>query len=577
MQTFDNVGATPYDAPVLIVGGGPVGLGLALELAYRNVRSILIERGDGVVRYSKMGHVSVRSMEHCRRWGVAEAVRNCGFPRDYPLNQVFCTSLNGQHIATIEYPSISQERATDLSPETKQRCPQLWFDPILARAAANSPRVTLRYNTCLEEFAEDELGVTAVVSDTGSGDRHGIRVRYLAACDGSGSTVRRALGIPLEGDPVLSYSVGIYFTARDLIKHHKMGPGSRYWMVGEEGTWGNLTVVDAKDVWRLTVTGSKERVEADSFDAHAWLRRCLGRDDIPYHIDTVLPWRRSRLVAASFGRGRVYLAGDACHVNAPNGGYGMNTGLGDAVDLGWKLQGVLEGWAPPELLDTYEIERRPIAQRNVDAAAVNFTLTRPNLSYHQVEAYSPAGEATRARLADHMVRNTTQEWETLGVHLGYRYEGSPIIVTDGTAAPEDHLSRYVPTARPGHRAPHVALPDGTSILDLYGHSFVLLRFDGKGSPDADPSVAAVVAAARKQGVPLAVHAIADESARVLYERRFVLVRPDGHVAWRGDRLPEAAATLIGTVTGWDLAESGPAQRAKGAVRADLQPLTGGSP
>jgi 2-polyprenyl-6-methoxyphenol hydroxylase-like FAD-dependent oxidoreductase len=562
VQTFDHIAKSAYDAPVLIVGAGPVGLGLALELAYRNIRSILIEQGDGVVRYSKMGHISVRSMEHCRRWGVSEAVRNCGFPRDYPLNQIFCTSLNGQHIATIEYPSISQETSTDLSPETKQRCPQLWFDPILARAAANSPLIELRYNNRLEEFAEDELGVTAVVSDAGSGERDTIRALYLAACDGSGSTVRRALGISLIGDPVLSYSVGIYFTARDLIKHHKMGPGSRYWMIGEEGTWGNLTVVDAKDVWRLTVTGSKERVEAESFDADAWLRRCLGRADIPYHIDAVLPWRRSRLVAESYGGRRVYLAGDACHVNAPNGGYGMNTGLGDAVDLGWKLHGVLEGWAPPELLDTYETERRPIAQRNVDAAAVNFTLTRPNVSYEQVEADTPTGEATRARLASHMVGNTTQEWETLGVHLGYRYEGSPIVVPDGTPEPEDHLSRYVPTARPGHRAPHIVLSDGSSILDLYGRGFVLLHFDELRSPEANTALAAVVGRARTQGVPLAVHAIVDEAARELYERHFVLVRPDGHVAWRGDRLPDAAEALIATVTGGDLAGSEPVPGAK---------------
>jgi 2-polyprenyl-6-methoxyphenol hydroxylase-like FAD-dependent oxidoreductase len=531
-------------------------LGLSLELAYRNIRCMLIEQGDGIVRYSKMGHVSVRSMEHCRRWGVAEAVRNCGFPPDYPLNQIFCTSLNGRHIATLEYPSTAAERRSDLSPESKQRCPQLWFDPILARAAAASPQVALRYRRRLIEFKQDETGVTAVIENSESGARETVRAQYLVGCDGSGSTVRRALGIELEGDPVLSYSVGIYFTAPELIRHHSMGPGTRYWMIGEEGTWGNLTVVDAKDIWRLTITGGKERVEAADFDADRWLRRCLGRNGIPYTIDAVLPWRRSRLVAARYGRGRVYLAGDACHVNPPNGGYGMNTGLGDAVDLGWKLQAVLEGWAPAALLSTYESERRPIALRNVNAAAANFTLTRPRLSYAHVEERSAEGEATRARLAQHMTANTRQEWETTGVHLGYRYEGSAIIVPDGSTEPEDPLSDYAPTARPGHRAPHVPLPDGRSILDLFGRSFVLLWLDVIHTDSCRLAVDALADAARRAGMPLKIHAIDDPAARDLYGRAFVLVRPDGHVAWRGNAWPDDADGLIATVCGRRLVQPG---------------------
>lgn len=534
----------PGRTPVLIVGGGPVGLGLSLELAYRGVPCMLIDQGDGIVRMSKMGHVSVRSMEHCRRWGVAEAVRNCGFPEDYPLNQIFCTSLNGQHIATMEYPSIADEPSSDLSPEKKQRCPQLWFDPILARAAEASDKVTLRYHCRLVEFAQDADGVTAVLEDTRTGARDEIRADYMVGCDGSGSMVRRALGIELLGDAVLSYSTGIYFTAPDLLKHHKMGPGTRYWMIGEEGTWGNLTVVDAKDIWRLTVTGSKEKVEAKDFDADYWLRRCLGRDDIEYSITAVLPWRRSRLVAEHFGEGRVFLAGDACHVNAPNGGYGMNTGLGDAVDIGWKLAAVIQGWGGPDLLDSYEIERQPIAQRNVDAAAINFGLTRPKLSYAHVEEDGAEGDATRAVLAEEMVANTRQEWETYGVHLGYRYEGSPVIVRDGTPEPEDHLSDYVPTARPAHRAPHVELADGRFIIDLFGPGFVLLSFGGNAA-ETDRWVSA----AAQRGIPLAIEPIDDQAAALLYERRYVLVRPDGHVAWRGDALDRDAGEILDIVVG----------------------------
>ena len=557
----------PTDIPVLIVGGGPVGLGLALELASRQICCTLIEKGDGVVRLSKMGHVSVRSMEHCRRWGVAEAVRNVPFPRDYPADQVFCTSLTGRHVTTLKYPSKDQELSNAFSPEQKQRCPQLWFDPILAKSAAQNSAIELRYGTQLESFLQDADGVTAQLRDLGSGRLNTMRARYMVGCDGAGSVVRQALGIEYEGDPVLSYSVGIYFTARDLVQHHPMGAASRYWLIGPEGTWGNLTVVDGKDLWRLTITGSQEKVEAKDFDADHWLRRCLGSDAISYHIDAVLPWRRSRLVARKYGSGRVFLAGDACHLNAPNGGYGMNTGLGDAVDIGWKLAATLQGWGGPKLLASYETERRPVAQRNVDAAAQNFGSTRPSVSYTHVEEAGAEGERTREALSAHMNSNTRQEWETLGVHLGYRYEGSPIIWADGTAEPADHLSDYVPTARPGHRAPHVFLSEGNSILDLFGQGFVLLDFSSADGASID--AAPLREAASRLGIPFAVHNIANAEAATLYERRLVLVRPDGHVAWRGDELDIDSESLWRMVTGWQEEEDrrGAHERSQSGVPA----------
>jgi 2-polyprenyl-6-methoxyphenol hydroxylase-like FAD-dependent oxidoreductase len=532
------------ELPVLIVGGGPVGLGLALELALRDVRSMLIEQTDGVVRLSKMGHVSVRTMEHCRRWGVADSVRNSGFPPDYPLNQVFCTSLNAQHITTLEFPSHAEQSFNALSPEQKQRCPQLWFDPILARQLAQQSLASIRNHTRLVSFNQDEARVSALVEDVRSAKRTTIEASYLVGCDGAGSLVRQQLGIKLLGDAVLSYSTGIYFTAPDLLKHHKMGAATRYWMVGEEGTWGNLTVVDAKDIWRLTITGSMERVEAKDFDADYWVRRCLGRSDINYSITAVLPWRRSRLVAERYREGRVFLAGDACHINAPNGGYGMNTGIGDSVDLGWKLAATLQEWGGPGLLDSYERERKPIAQRNVDAAAFNFNSTRPKLSYLHVEEATEAGAVARAAIARAMRENTGQEWESEGVHLGYRYEGSPIIVPDGTPEPEDKLSEYVPTARPGHRAPHFSV-EGQSILDSFGSGFVLLCFTDQGEAE----VAALGRVAESRGIPLIIKKISDPAARDLYERRYVLVRPDGHVAWRGDNFDRQPAELLDIVTG----------------------------
>jgi len=537
--------------PVLIAGGGPVGLGLALELAGRKIPSILIEQGDGVVRLSKMGAVSVRSMEHCRRWGVADKVANSGFPHDHPHSQIFCTSLNGREILTVEVPGRDADHsADDLSPEKRQRCPQLWFDPILQRKAVADPLITLVYSTRFIGFLQDAEGVTVEIEDVQSGERGKVRAQYLVGCDGGGSAVRQALGLKLEGER-LSNSVGIYFTSYDLLKHQKMPIGTRYWMLGEEGTWGNLTVVDGKDVWRLTITGSAASVDMDKFDADYWLRRCFGSDAIEYSITAVLPWWRNRMVADHYGMGRVYLAGDACHMNAPNGGFGMNTGLGDSVDIGWKLQGVLEGWASPDILASYESERRPIARRNVDAAARNFTLTKAQRSYAHVDDEGPEGDATRTALREMMRRETAPEWETLGVHLGYRYEGSPIILNDGTVEPEDDLSVYVPTSRPGHRAPHFWLSPGVSILDEFGEGYVLLQFGG----DAASSRRLEDAAARA-GVPLRTIAIDNEHAVPLYERKLVLVRPDGHVAWRGDCLDADPDEIIATVTGWRIASQG---------------------
>jgi hypothetical protein len=294
-----------------------------------------------------------------------------------------------------------------------------------------------------------------------------------------------------------------------------------------------------------------ERVEANNFDADYWVRRCLGRNDIEYSITAVLPWRRSRLVAERYREGRVFLAGDSCHVNAPNGGYGMNTGIGDSVDLGWKLAATLQGWGGAGLLDSYQQERKPVAQRNVNAAAFNFNSTRPKLSYLHVEDATEEGAVTRATIAQAMRENTRQEWESEGVHLGYRYENSPIVISDGTPEPEDKLTQYVPTSRPGHRAPHFKL-DGRSILDSFGAGFVLLCFTASYNSEG---VSAMSRAAAQRTIPFVCKIIEDPAAKALYEYLYVLVRPDGHVAWRSDTLDIDPAELFDIVSGQTTIES----------------------
>jgi hypothetical protein len=321
----------------------------------------------------------------------------------------------------------------------------------------------------------------------------------------------------------------------DLLDRVGKDEAERYIFVGPEGTWGNWTVVDGKNLWRFTILGSPEKLDLDSLDVAAWVRRALGRDDIPFEVHSVLPWRRAELIADTFRRGRVFLAGDSAHIMSPTGGMGMNTGLGDVVDLGWKLDAVIRGWGAPELLETYEFERRPVAIRNAAASTHNFKSWQPLESTAAILDESPEGEALRRRIGDGLRESTRLDWESWGLQVGYRYEGSAAILTDGTPPTPDDYGSYAPTSRPGSRAPHAWMADGQSTLDLFGKGFVLLCFEGSNVRD----VAALQDASASRAVPLTIVSVADQEIARLYERCLVLVRPDGHVVWRGDSVLSA--------------------------------------
>jgi 2-polyprenyl-6-methoxyphenol hydroxylase-like FAD-dependent oxidoreductase len=533
-----------FQTSVLVVGAGPIGLSLALDLAWRGVDCILIDQGDGTMPHSKIGLISVRSMELFRRWGMVDRVRQCGFPDDYPLNMVFCTSLAGYTIGISEYPSSRDDLPTSVSPETKQRCPQLWLDPILAKCVGEYERARILYHCELLSFKQTADRVLAQTRDVRTGESLTIEAQYLVGTDGARSTVRRALGIRMEGDAALSHSMSIYIRSPGLLTHHDKGPAERYLMVAPDGLWGNLTVIDGDALWRLTVLGSATRPEAGEFDARAWVLRCFGTNTIPFEIDAVLPWRRSRLVAERFGRGCVFMAGDAVHTMSPTGGFGMNTGIADVADLGWKLDAVLRGWGGSDLLESYDAERRPAGWRNVNAAADNFQRLITEMDFSQVNDANASADQARRTLGAQLKEATQREWEVTGVALGYRYENSPICIADGTPPTPDDSITYIPTARPGHRAPHAYLPDGRSTLDLFGRGYVLLNF---GADAGD--VNAIDQTARSSHVPLAVVPIGDAKIAELYERKLVLVRPDGHVAWRADELERDSHELIDIVRG----------------------------
>lgn len=518
---------------------------LALDLGWRDVSCTVIEQGDGAVGQPKIGHIAMRTMEFYRRWGIDRRVRECGFPPEFSLSKVVCTSLAAEPLFVEELASIRDMPKPDYTTETKQRCPQHWLVPILQKSVAEYTSVDVRYGWKLERFEQFDDHVDAHVRIAASGEAVIIRAKYLVACDGFGSTIRQSLGIAMHGKPTLSYSIGVMVQSKDLLRYCHYGPAERYFFVGPEGTWGNWTVIDGQGLWRLTVLGSTQKLDLETFDARAWVRRAIGRDDAPFEIVSLLPWKRSEVTAERFSDRRVFLVGDSAHSMSPTGGMGMNTGACEAVDIGWKLEAMVKGWGGATLMDSYDAERRPIAVRNAASSTENFKAITSAGDCGAILDDTPEGADVRRRVGDGLrAAMKARYWEPSGLQLGYRYEGSPICIPDGTPPTPDEQAQYIQTARPGHRAPHAWMDDGRSTLDLFGRGFALLRFPGSHDVDVD----ALTHAAAARHVPLTVTAVDTPEIAALYAAPLVLVRPDGHVAWRGQTVVDAVR-IIDTVRG----------------------------
>jgi len=533
----------PQKHPVLIVGGGPVGLALAVELGWRGIACTLMEQGDGTIVIPKMNEVNIRTMEFCRRWGVAKSVHESPFSPDYPLDAAFVTSLSGHELGRIPIAPRMKEPEPH-SPVRQQVCSQMWFDPILQRFAGTFPNVNLRYRTRLESFQASDDGVSADITDLPSGRRERLEAKYLVACDGANSTVRRSLGIELAGHGLLGDSLNLFFRAPDLLRQCGKKPGTSFIAMDRGGLWAILRIIDpANAMWRLMVLDVDRQQMPESIDRNALIRRAIGR---PIDVEWLgfSFWTRRSTVAKRYSEGRVFLAGDAVHQFSPTGGQGMNTGIGDAVDLGWKLAAVLGGWGGEGLLSSYDGERRAIGVRNVSLTTAFYLDHHKFRGLDAIEEDGRVGSEMRQLVGEMLVRDVGRMFRTTGIQLGYRYEGSPICISDGTPPDPDDPEVYVPSARPGSRAPHVWLRDGSSILDLYGRGFVLLRF-GSDAPDAS----AFGAAAATRAVPIQTVTLTQPDARQLYARRLVLVRPDGHVAWRSDEMPRNAGGIVDKVRG----------------------------
>jgi 2-polyprenyl-6-methoxyphenol hydroxylase-like FAD-dependent oxidoreductase len=539
--------ATPpeeLETPVLIVGGGPVGLTLALDLAIRGVRSTLVERDQGtaVELLAKAGTLNERTMEYCRWLGISDAIANVGFPDDHPRDTVYCTALNGFVLGRDCRPSTKDRAPAPESPEILRKCPQFLFDPLLAKAVQERGMTQILYSASWLGGAQDADGVTSALAPGADGQAVSVRSKYLVACDGAGSAVRQAAGIEFEGRQ-LDYSVSAMIEIEHLADYHPLGRAERYMFIGTEGTWANLTAVDGRALWRLSLVGSEERLAPEKLDVDAIMRRAMGNDRGEWTVRRVMPWRRSQFTADRYVNGRIALAGDAAHTTSPTGGHGLNTGIGDISDLGWMLDALLRGWGGDRLLAAYNAERRPVAIRNGTSSTKNYGAWVQAVGRDLVLDDTPAGEAQRRAVGDQMNAMLASEWHSFGVAMGYRYDASPVVIPDGAPATPDEPGDYVQTARPGHRAPHAWLADGRSTIDLFGDGFTLLRLGFAG--DVTP----LTAAAADRGVPLRVVAVDDPAIARLYERQLVLVRPDGMVAWRADSMPGSASALIATVTG----------------------------
>lgn len=540
---MNNTPSISKSVSVLIVGAGPVGLAMANELGWRGVDYLLVEQGDGRIVFPAGEGIFCRTMEHLRRWGAADEVRHTPlFPVSRPRNVAFSTGLRGHTLALFE--GVSNGDPDPDTPEGAMICPKFAFDPALRANALKLGGGELRYGTRLVSFSQDEGAVSAVIEDTASGARTTVQAAYLAACDGASSPVRKALGIRMLGDFASGENFAIYFRAPALdeqLSAHYGAPLTQLHTLGPRRPY--LTAVDGRHEWRLSMYVEK----GETVDAHAFLVEFLG-ESTPFEILRAQNWNGHRVVAERFREGRVFLLGDANHLRWPKGGFGANKGIADAVDLGWKLEAALRGWGGDGLLDSYDVERRQIALRYVNEASNNRVFDQMIEPSPELDEDTPAGAAARARLERLIYAYRLREFSTKGVQLGYRYRGSPVCVPDESSLepPDDHML-YAPSTWPGCRAPHAWLAPGRSSLDLFGRGFVLLRFD------ASIDVQATVDAFRQWGVPLQVIDIAAPAIAALYEKALVLVRPDGHVAWRGAaahaRPHELAAAITGRASG----------------------------
>jgi 2-polyprenyl-6-methoxyphenol hydroxylase-like FAD-dependent oxidoreductase len=538
---------------VLIVGGGPVGMTLALDLAWRGIDVIVTERRPANDPPSvKCGQISARSMEVFRRLGVANKLREVGLPADYPNDIVSATSVLGIELSRVLIPARGARGASAVGPDTTWPTPehthrvnQKFFEPVLFAHVREQPRVRILNRTEVDEITQNEQGVTAIAHDLDRGDRISIECTYLVGCDGASSMVRKAIGAKYAGTPVLQYAQSWHIRAPALLN---LLPGKRAWLYFSLNPrrCGVTMAVDGRETWNIQNFSYLGEADLTSVDPDWAIRMILGvGPDFHYEVLSREDWIARRLVADKFQNRRVFICGDAAHLWIPLGGYGMNAGIADAANLAWKLAGTLNGWASPDILDAYDAERQPITDQvsRIIADIAHRVIKQRSEISADTERQDTFGKATRARVAKEAYDLDVQQQCCGGLNFGYYYESSPIIVYDGESAPAYTMGTFKSSTVPGCRVPHLWLEGHRSLYDALGPDYTLLRLD------PTTRVTGIVEAAAKRSVPLTVVDVKAPEACELYRRKLVLVRPDQHVAWRGDKEPADPLDLIDIVRG----------------------------
>lgn len=561
MQPAAEEAMPPRHASVLIAGGGPCGLMLAIELGQRSIPVVLINDKPSTAVNPQANATQARTMEHFRRLGFADEIRQLGLPPDFPTDIAYFTRYAGYELARFSLPSSRAARTLirNLSgswsaAELPHRVSQKFVEQVLYRHARKFRSNSLYFGWRLVGFTQAPDGVTAEVERVHDGARHIVRAAYLVGADGARSFVRQQLGFRYVGETgVMRDFMGgrmyaVYLRCPDF-----------YRVVPHAPAWMNVTFNPHRRAFMAAVDGQGE------FAFHTQLRPHEKEDEVtderalkmfqdavgipvPAEVLARGPWTAGHsLVAEHFQHERVFIGGDAAHLFTPTGGLGYNTAVEDAVNLSWKLAAVVRGQAPPSLLGTYELERRPLAVRNT-AYAKGFADSLGNYRpVPEIEDDTPAGATARAIAGEHLARHGRMEFNIPGVTFGGRYDDSPIIVRDGTIPPPDTANEYVPTACPGGRPPHAWLAEGESLYDLFGPEWTLLVMDADAA-----DVHAFSDAARTLGIGLTV--VQPPQARLLaqmYESRLAVIRPDHIVAWRGNRAGDAMGVLR-TVLGYHL-------------------------
>jgi 2-polyprenyl-6-methoxyphenol hydroxylase-like FAD-dependent oxidoreductase len=534
------------DSEVLIVGAGPTGLTLAIDLGKRGIRCTIIERKERPAFLPKMERVNARSMEIYRRMGLAPQIRAAGLRSDCPMDVYIMLALDRVPLLHLSYPSVAEAQARTRSTndgslplEPYQLISQYTLEPLLKSIAETIPPVTVRFGCEFLSLDQDNGGVTARVRNSDGGTQD-LRAAYLVGCDGGGSSVRKELGIELAGEANLLELRQALYRCDELFERLPIGNGpgrGRHYHVADDKA-SFLIMQDSTKHWTLHSV-----VDTDD-EMNVAFEQTVGVP-VRYERLSCAPWRQNLLLAEHYGKDRVFLAGDAVHLVIPTGGLGMNSGVGDAIDLSWKLAATLRGWGGPNLLKSYEIERRQIGERNVGASRYATigrrkwrSMWRPN-----IRDDTPEGEATRRNLSAVADVEQRKSNEMIGAELGYRYVDSPIIC-NVPGGPEHLFRDYQPTTWPGARLPHLWLDDGTPMQDHVPDGYSILKL-GRSRADTGELERAI----RFHGAQVSVLNVPDAVARDIYGYDLILLRPDLHVVWRGQGPPADAAKVAAIATG----------------------------